>query len=69
MTKLSKIEELLADRIYQLVVGDWEMIFAIHMADKRLIFEIKNSHMSIRKRQLRRKMSKGYEQATYKEEI
>lgn len=45
---------------------DWEMIFAIHTADKRLLFEIKNSHMSKRKRQLKKKMSKGYEQATIK---
>ena len=46
---------------------DWAMILAIYMADKRLIFEIKNPHKSIRKT-TQKKMSKGYEQASHKEE-
>lgn len=59
-----KIEELPCVKMYYKGKRLGE-VFAIHMVNKRLLFEIKNTHKSIRKRQTtKKKMNEGYEQAT-----
>ena len=48
---------------------DWAVILAVYAADKRLAFETQNPQKAIKERQTtQKKMSKGYEYVSYKEE-
>ena len=48
---------------------DWAVILAVYAADKRLAFETQNPQKAIKERQTtQKKMSKGYEYISYKEE-